>query len=153
MSKVKGFGIAAVLLAAPTVMLFEGLELRTYADPVGIPTACYGETSREFLEIKDTFTKEECTLALGASLAKHANEVAQCIKVPVKPYEAASIISWSYNIGTTAACRSTLVRKLNAGEEWCSELKRWVYADGRKLRGLEHRREAEYKMCIGDNKL
>ena len=152
-SKAKGFGIGAILIAAPLVMVFEGLELSTYDDPVGIPTACYGETDREFLSIKDTFTREECTLALGASLAKHAAEVAECVRVPVTSNEAGAIISWSYNIGTNAACTSTLMRKLNSGmdaEDWCPELKRWVYAGGKKLRGLERRREAEFKMCVGE---
>jgi len=44
------------------------------------------------------------------------------------------------------------VRQINAGaapEVWCRQLLRWDYANGRKVRGLTRRRQAEYQMCIG----
>jgi lysozyme len=75
------------------------------------------------------------------------------VKAPLADHEAAAVLSWGYNVGVSAACTSTLVAKINAGapaKEWCVELKRWVYAGGKKLRGLERRREAEYTMCIGE---
>ena len=45
----------------------------------------------------------------------------------------------------------TLRRKLNAADVQgaANEFLRWVYAGGRKLRGLVIRREAERKMFIG----
>lgn len=151
-SKAKGFGIGALLLASPMVIMYEGVVLQTYDDPVGIPTVCMGETDRELLSMRSHFNREECTLILGVSLQKHADEVAQCVHRPVKAHEAAAIVSWAYNVGTGAACKSTLLRKLNEGAPpavWCGEFKRWVYAGGRVLRGLERRREAEYQMCMG----
>lgn len=145
-----GFGLLAILLAAPVVKHFEGLELKTYKDPVGIPTACYGETDKEVVRLEQ-FTVDQCTMLLGASMIEHMNAVSRCIEVPVKPHEAAAIISWSYNVGAGAACRSTLVRKLNAGAEpleWCFELKKWTMAGGKRLPGLVRRRSAEYLMCL-----
>jgi lysozyme len=146
-----GFGLAALLLASPLVMYYEGLELETYVDPVGIPTVCYGETSKDVIDLKSTYTKEECSALLGASMQKHMTELVKCVATPVKTNEAAALISWSYNVGTTAACNSTLMKKLNAGvpaAQWCPELRKWVYAGGTKLNGLVKRRESEYKMCM-----
>lgn len=152
-NKTVGIGLGALILSLPIVAYFEGFVPKTYIDPVGIPTVCYGETNRSITMQDRFFTKEECTALLDASLRKHAQGLSACVKAPLADHEAAAVLSWGYNVGVSAACTSTLVAKLNAGapaKEWCTELKRWVYAGGKKLRGLEIRREAEYTMCIGE---
>lgn len=144
-------GLLAVLLATPFVASFEGLSLVTYRDPVGIPTVCFGETDKA-LTMRDRYTREECYALLSTSLKEHAAGLSKCITAPLKPHEAAAVLSWGYNVGVQAACASSLVRKLNGGlspGDWCPELRRWVYAGGKKLKGLERRRETEYKMCLG----
>lgn len=149
MKKKAGFGLVAIMLAAPMTGYYEGMVPHTYKDPVGIPTACYGETDAEVVRL-DKFKSEDCLALLGASLTVHAIEVSPCITRTIKAHEAAAVISWSYNVGSGAACGSTLVRKINAGHpasEWCAELKRWTKAGGVELRGLVKRRESEYKMC------
>lgn len=141
--------LAVVLLAAPFVAVHEGVVLNRYADPVGIPTACAGETDREIVGFKSKFTRDECIAVMGASLYAHAVELDKCVKRPLERHEAAAVLSWSYNVGVGAACRSTLMRKLNAGQPYCQELDRWVYASGIKLRGLVRRRAEERAMCEG----
>jgi lysozyme len=133
------------------VAAFEGFFPKTYIDPVGIPTVCFGETDKT-ITMQDRFTRDECYVLLGASLQKHAADISRCIKVPVKDHEAAAILSWGYNIGASAACSSTLVAMLNSGApatQWCPQMNRWVFAKGKKLKGLERRREAEVAMCLG----
>lgn len=146
MGKKAGFGFSAIILACGLVANYEGLVLGRYADPVGIPTICFGETDKEVVNF-NVLNRQQCTAVLGASLAEHARAVAPCITREIKPYEAAAVLSWSYNIGAGAACKSTLVKKLNTGQEWCSELKRWDKAGGQVLKGLTKRRAAEYQMC------
>jgi len=146
MNKKAGLGFSAIILACGLVANYEGLVLGRYADPVGIPTICFGETDKEVVNF-NVLNRQQCTAVLGASLAEHARAVAPCITREIKPYEAAAVLSWSYNVGVGAACRSTLVRKLNDGQEWCSELKRWDKAGGQVLKGLTKRRAAEYQMC------
>lgn len=146
-------GFGALLLSLPIVAYFEGFVPKTYIDPVGIPTVCFGETDKTItMQARVVeFTKDQCYALLGASLHKHAAAVSPCIKAPITDHEAAAILSWSYNVGPAAACKSTLVAKLNAGAppgEWCPELRKWVYAKGKKLRGLEIRREKEVAMCL-----
>ena len=139
--------LAVVLLAAPFVVVEEGVVLGRYADPVGIQTACIGETDSEVVGFKRVFTRDECVAVMGASLYAHAMKLEPCVKRDITRQQAAALLSWSYNVGVGNACGSTLMRKLNAGEPWCAELDKWVYAKGKKLRGLVKRRAAERHMC------
>lgn len=145
-----GVGGGVLALAALIVMPWEGLRLRAYYDPVAIPTTCYGHTGPE-VRVGDNYTLEQCQQLLESDLATAYVGVKTCIKAPLKDYEAAALVSFTYNVGVTAMCRSTLARKANAGDMpgACKELDRWVYAKGFKLGGLVKRRAAERKMCEG----
>lgn len=78
--------------------------------------------------------------------------IKQCVYVPLSQGEYDAFTSLTYNIGPTAFCSSTLVKKVNQGDYQgaCNELHRWVYFKGKKLPGLVNRRAAEYKRCIGE---
>ncbi|MFK3846624.1 lysozyme [Stenotrophomonas sp. NPDC078853] len=141
--------LAVVLLATPVVMTYEGVVQQRYNDPVGIPTACVGETDKEVVGFKAQFSREECVSIMGASLYAHALQLDKCISRPVSRQEAAAVLSWGYNVGTSAACGSTLVRLLNEGKPFCQELSRWTYAGGRQLPGLVRRRASERALCEG----
>ncbi len=147
MSKARIAVLATVLVAAPFVAVQEGVVLTTYADPVGIDTACVGETDEEVVGFKKLFSRDECIAVMGASLYAHAMQLEPCVKRDIPRHQAAAILSWSYNVGAGNACGSTLMRKLNAGQPFCAELDKWVYARGIKLRGLVKRRAAERRMC------
>ena len=147
MSKARIAVLATVLIAAPFVAVQEGVVLTSYADPVGIDTACVGETDEEVVGFKKLFSRDECIAVMGASLYAHAMQLEPCVKRDIPRHEAAALLSFSYNVGVGNACGSTLMRKLNAGQPWCAELGRWVYAKGIKLRGLVKRRAAERRMC------
>lgn len=152
-TRLKGLIGAGVLgIAALVVAPFEGRSLVAYVDPVGIPTICEGVTRG--VQLGDTATDAECDEMLERELQTHLAGLERCIGGYLTPNQWAAALSWTYNVGVGAACNSTLVRLINQGEPpnvWCPELKRWVYAGGRKLAGLERRREAEYQLCIGDS--
>lgn len=79
-------------------------------------------------------------------------QMRQCIgDVPLYQYEWDAIISWSFNIGSRAACGSTLVKKLQSFDYAgaCQELLRWDRFNGAPLAGLTKRRQAEYQQCMG----
>ncbi len=65
----------------------------------------------------------------------------------------AAIYSFAYNVGPSAAIKSTLMKKLNGSDYAgaCNELKRWIYAGGKKWKGLMNRREVEYAICMADS--
>jgi lysozyme len=80
-------------------------------------------------------------------------EMRRCIgDVPMYQYEWDAVISWAFNIGSKAACGSTLVRKLQALDYpgACKELLRWDRFQGSVLPGLTKRRQDEYQKCMGD---
>lgn len=79
-------------------------------------------------------------------------QMRQCIgEVPMYQHEWDAVIKWSFNIGSGAACSSTLVKKLKAFDypAACAELLRWDRFQGKPLPGLTKRRQSEYKLCMG----
>ncbi len=148
-AKVIGGSAAAViaLAAAALVKPWEGYSPTPYIDMVGVASYCYGDTGKPD---KVRYTEQECAEKLNSRLGSFLAGVSQCINVPLRENEWAAVLSWTYNVGVTAACRSTLVRKINAGQPaaaWCPELDRWVYADGKRVQGLANRRADERRLC------
>jgi lysozyme len=143
-------GLTAAAAVTPLVIDHEGVVLKTYPDPIGIPTACIGETGPH-IQYGQVYTHEQCMDMLRARLEKEWAGVSACIKREITLKQAMALLSWTYNVGVTAACKSTLMRLLNAGEPaavWCKELLRWTKAKGRELPGLVRRRRDEYEVCI-----
>lgn len=143
-------GAAAAALVVSTVAFYEGKVNRTYVDPVGVLTSCFGHTGPE-LRKGQIFTDEQCLAQLQTDLVKHAAAL-ECIKRPLTDGQRAAFVSFAFNVGNSAFCGSTLVRKANAGDidGACAELSRWTYAGGKQLPGLLKRRTAERKLCEQD---
>lgn len=59
-------GSCMAALAAPFVMDHEGLRLTGYADPVGVPTDCYGHTATAKIGVRRTLA--ECQELLKQDL-------------------------------------------------------------------------------------
>ena len=144
-------GLAASLTLAGAYLVgpWEGMEKKAYQDVVGVWTVCYGET--QYVKRGDTYTAEECNNQLAKSLPRYQEQMLRYVKVPLAPYQEAAFISFTYNVGVGNFAKSTLLKKLNQGnyQGACEELRKWVYAGGKKYQGLVNRREDEYKMCIG----
>jgi lysozyme len=99
----------------------------------------------------DRVTPPQALVRALQDVQKFEGALKQCVKVPLHQYEYDAFISLSYNIGASAFCRSTLVRKLNAGDYTgaCQEILRWTRFQGQPVRGLILRREAENRKCLG----
>ncbi|MGH1414833.1 MAG: lysozyme [Pelagimonas sp.] len=143
---------SAVAAAAAVIAPWEGLRTKAYPDIVGVWTVCYGETNG--VQPGDTHTPAECDAMLAQQVKAYADRLSECIddnqEAQMPEGMKAAVISWAYNVGTVAACRSTLVRKLNSGDMVgaCNELPRWNRAGGRAIPGLSNRRAAEQKLCL-----
>lgn len=152
MKKIR-IAVGTLVVSAATLVgiaTHEGYRSEAYKDTVGIPTIGFGETAG--VKMGDKTTPDRALATLLSSTEKHADAIRQCIKVPLHQYEFDAFVSLSYNIGTGAFCKSTLVKKLNAKDYAgaCEEIKRWNKAGGKVLPGLVKRREAEYRMCKGE---
>lgn len=140
--------ISAVALVS--IASYEGYRGEAYKDVAGVPTIGYGETKG--VKMGQTTTPDRALVQLLKSASGHADQIRPLIKVPLYQHEFDAYASFAYNVGVGSFAKSTLLKKLNAGdyEGACGELKRWVYAGGKKQPGLVKRREAEYRMCMGE---
>lgn len=140
--------VVALALAAPVVMHFEGKRLDPYHDVIGVLTVCYGDT---YGVEQRRYTDAECKARLAHQLAEHDARLMSCVSVPLADNVHAALLSWAYNVGTDAACKSGALRKINAGDTTgaCAELSKWTKAGGKELAGLVRRRSVERAMCEG----
>lgn len=140
--------VVAATIAMPVTAHYEGVKTKSYLDPVGIATICYGETSG--VELGQTKTLEECEEILAFRLGYFSYLVEQLLTESIPPETHAAFASFSYNVGIENFKSSTLLKKANAGDiiGACNELPRWVYAGGKKFKGLVRRREAEKELCL-----
>jgi len=122
---------------------FEGFSRTVYFCPAGYPTIGFGHVVKpheDFSAGIDEAQAEEL-LRQDAVIAERA--VLRLISVPLTDGQFDALVSFTYNLG--ALQRSTLRRKINHEEhaEVPEQFMRWVWAGGRKLKGLIRRREAE----------
>lgn len=131
----------------------EGREYTAYRDVVGVLTVCDGHTGKDIIAGK-RYTDRECDALTRSDIQRIASQVDPHIKVPTTEMQKAAIYSFAYNVGATATINSTLLKKLNSRDYpgACSELKRWVYAGGKKWNGLVNRRDIEYQICTWGQK-
>lgn len=90
--------------------------------------------------------REELAHQLENTLADGSGIDTDTMPQPV--YDA--VVSFAFNVGPGAACRSTLAFFVNKSD-WhsaCNQLPRWVYVNGVKTKGLERRRVTEQKHCL-----
>lgn len=147
--RVAAASLAISVAALSSIALHEGFRSKAYLDPVGIPTIGYGETKG--VKMGDTITQRKALERLKLSANEHGQGMARCIRVPLSQGEYDAYLSFTYNVGVGAFCRSTLNKKLNSGDYQgaCKELLRWTKAGGKELPGLVKRRQEEFKQCIG----
>ncbi|CZV08560.1 phage lysozyme [Enterobacter hormaechei] len=145
-------------IAIATVMVsgkgsLEGREYVPYRDVVGVLSVCDGHTGSDIIPGK-RYTDRECDALTRADMTRIARQVDPHIKVQTTDTQRAAIYSFAYNVGTTAAIKSTLLKRLNARDYAgaCNELKRWIYAGGKKWKGLMNRRDVEYQVCTWSQK-
>ena len=152
--------IAAMTLSAAGLVALvshEGYTDRAVVPvPGDVPTIGFGTTRRDDgapVRMGDSTTPVRALIRAAADVSDAERRLRVCIgDVPMHQHEWDAIVGWAYNVGTSAACSSTLVRKLRARDYAgsCDELRRWVYVAGRKVRELEIRRERERAHCLGE---
>ena len=122
---------------------FEGCRLEAYQDPVGIWTIGYGHTKGVYSGMSITAEQADAYLRSDVTTAEQAVNTHVTTTLTQNMFDA--LVSFTFNVGTAAFKKSTLLRKLNLGDiiGAAGEFDRWVYAGGRKLPGLARRRTAE----------
>lgn len=146
---------AAWLMIAMTVIsAFEGFYGHVYRDSVGVPTICYGATAADHVDLTKTYTKVQCQQMLLGDIPKYDAQAQKCLKPDVyaslPPHRHAAIVSFVYNVGGGAFCKSAVARDLNAGnvQGACNALLLYNHGGGRVIAGLTNRRRAERVLCL-----
>ena len=126
----------------------EGCRLSPYQCSAGVWTSGIGHTAG--VKTATNITEHDAARNLIADVIMTERAVNKCMPVamPQPVYDA--VVSMAFNVGTGAACGSTLAAFIRRGE-WakaCQQLTRWVYVNGVKNAGLENRRARELKHCL-----
>lgn len=131
----------------------EGRKYEAYKDVAGVWTVCDGHTGRDIV-LGKKYTDRECDQLLWKDLQPAKKAVDSLVKVPLNEYQRAALYSFVFNVGSDAFAKSTLLRKLNRGDQEgaCEEMRRWVYAGGMRWKGLQNRREMERSLCLAEGK-
>ena len=140
----------AVAVAAALARRFEGLYLRPYLCPAGVPTIGYGATYYEDgarVQLTDPpITRERAEqLLLWMVRTKYMPAVLRLCPGVDSADRLAALIDFTFNLGAGNLRASNLRRRVNARDYDAvpDELRKWNKAGGRVLRGLVRGRAAE----------
>jgi len=128
---------------------FEGFSSKPYLDPVGIPTIGYGHTFGVTMDMRP-ISEERATEYLKEDVLHAELGVKELVRVPLTQNQFDALVSFTYNLGVGNFELSTLLRKLNSSryDDVSAEFGKWIYAGGKRLRGLEERRRAEAELFM-----
>ena len=127
---------------------FEGCQLQPYQCSAGVWTSGIGHTAG--VKPAQEVTEHQAAENLLGDIQQTERAVKKCMPVIMPQPVFDAVVSFSFNVGTGAACRSTLVSFIKR-QQWaqaCNQLPRWVYINGQKNRGLENRRARERAYCL-----
>jgi len=129
---------------------FEGLRLEAYLCPAGIWTIGYGHTSgvspNSFITIQEA---DEYLHRDVAAIEMQLNK----LNLSLRQCQWDAIVSFVFNVGIGNFKASTLLVKIRINPDDNSiidEFLRWVYANGKVMRGLQKRRLTEMKLYFSD---
>lgn len=126
---------------------FEGFSADIYLDAAGLPTIGYGHLLRagEDKIFRRGISHEAAITLLIKDVEASERAVLRLIAVPLSDGQFDALVSFTFNLGAGALQRSTLRRKVNREDhhDVPAEFRKWVWAGGKKLKGLIRRRHAE----------
>ncbi|MEI9428671.1 lysozyme [Mesorhizobium sp. Cs1299R1N3] len=151
-------GLALLAAATAYTGSWEGEKFRPYYDVGHVLTVCRGHTGPDIIKDK-LYTPAECDAITAKDIIAHEQRLLACAPelwtVPGATYNALN--DWAFNVGTGAACKSTLIKKVKAGNlrDACLQLSKWVFVNDEVIKGLMNRRvtgtpgrESEQAMCL-----
>jgi lysozyme len=135
------------------VSLMEGFAPVGHHDPIdppGVNTIGYGHI--EDVQIGDRITKIEAEELLAKDTPRYVNPIRKCLHVDEQkyPWRFAAFVDASFNLGPGTVCKSSMVRKMNAGDVAgaCKAFELYTKANGKFVQGLLNRRYVEHALCL-----
>lgn len=146
--------IATLALSASTLVglaVHEGYREAAYIPvPGDRPTLGFGDA--QGVKLGDRTDPVRALIRLNAQADTFQQAMKSCIgDVPLYQHEWDAYVSLTFNIGSGAFCKSTLVQKLRAGDYAgaCDQIRVWTKFKGKDLPGLVKRRAEEHAKCVG----
>lgn len=138
---------------------YEALSHSVYLDSGGVRTIGIGMTSSEIPDLKSwpwdkTLSTEECVRMFQDGLKKYEAVVNKALKVEVLQHQFDALVSITYNIGVGGMAGSTFMKKVNSKadpESIVASMKQWNKDNGKVVRGLINRRNAEAELFLTGN--
>ncbi|MBR0573344.1 MULTISPECIES: lysozyme [Pasteurellaceae] len=132
----------------------EGCRAKPYTCPANHLTVGIGSTeySGHKIQRNKTYSLQEIAERWKDDLIiaqQCVEDYANGDEMPQGAYD--SLVSITFNVGCRTMKKSTLFRLAKQGysPKMCVQFPRWVYAGGRKLKGLIKRRAKEKALCLG----
>mgnify|MGYP003496419754 CR=1 FL=1 len=136
----------------------EGSRSKMYLDSAGLPTIGVGhlltqsENNSGKINIaginviwRNGLSANQIAQLLDQDLDRFENAVNKNVLVPLTQNQFDTLVSFAFNVGASAFAKSTLLKRLNAGnyDDVPDQLKRWMFAGGKVINGLINRRALE----------
>lgn len=112
-------------------------------------TIGWGSTGRDIVR-GTVWTRTQCDERFDREIVRYADEVGRALAgAPTTQGQFDALVSFHYNTG--AIFRATLTRHHRAGRfvDAAAEFAKWVFNDGRRLKGLAARRAEERRLYRG----
>ena len=125
----------------------DGAHFRAYRCPANVLTIGWGHTGhhgRRFDE-SSRWSQAECNEVFLEDMQGFERAVRRLVKVKLEPWQFDALVSFTYNCGEGALQKSTLLKKVNAGDfrGAALEFHKWNKGGGKVLAGLVRRRASE----------
>jgi len=145
---------------ANLILHFEGMLKKcgpdlyqAYKCPAGVWTIGAGTTHHggHKFDASSRWTSKQCHEAFLADMATFEAAVRRLVRVPLTDYQFDALVSFTYNCGEGNLAKSTLLKRVNAGDHAgaAKEFHKWNKGGGKVLAGLTRRRASESLLYQG----
>src|SRR5262245_38720361 len=125
-----------------------------YICPAGVLTIGWGHTrdSGRYFDKHSVWTTAECDMALAEDMGTFEAAVSRRVKVPLNQHQFDALVSFTYNCGEGNLAKSTLLKRVNAGDfaGAAAQFAAWNKGGGKVLAGLTRRRKSESFLFKGN---
>ena len=134
------------------IKMFEGTKTEAYQDVANVSTICTGHIKGVYKGQKASLS--QCEEWFKEDTSNAGKRVAKLVKQPITQAQYDALISFTFNLGSGSLAKSTLLKKINAGQ--CvaagNEFMKWnkVKVRGKLVpsKGLTKRREYEKNLWL-----
>ncbi|MBD2462062.1 lysozyme [Oscillatoria sp. FACHB-1407] len=130
------------------IKAYERLRLEAERCPAGVLTIGYGSTAD--VRPGQRITARQAEARLLKDLEPFEEVIRTVVRVPLTSNQFNALVSFAFNVGTTALIASTLLKKLNQGDYpgAAEQFLHWDKAGGTPLPLLTQRRQAEQALFL-----